>query len=116
MKVVENHDDSHISSNTFRYAEPLFIYFHAVYIGNTPRINGIIYKTSPKTKIQSKAGDAQQAISQRYHDDEGDDTAWYASRNEMLYLQVSLSGLRIFHHDGSYMEHINRLVNVILII
>lgn len=48
----------------------------------------------------SKPRDKQKPIAQRYNDQKGNDTGWYASRNKMFDLQIPLAGLRILHHDS----------------
>lgn len=42
-----------------------------------------------------------QSITDGDNDQERDDTGWDTTANEVLDLEVSLSGLWIFHHDSS---------------
>ena len=48
----------------------------------------------------SKPRNQQKPIAQSNYDQESDDTGWNASRDKMFNMQISLAGLRIFHHDS----------------
>ena len=60
----------------------------------------IIFPIARKLYATLKAHDEHQAIADGDDDQERDDAAGDAAREEMLHLQVPQARLRVFHHDG----------------
>ena len=50
--------------------------------------------------LLSKTNNEHQAVPDRDHHQKSQETTGYASGDEMLDSEVSLSSLRVFHHDG----------------
>jgi hypothetical protein len=62
---------------------------------------------TPSDQPSLQAGYQHQPISNRYYHSKGDDTTWYAPRQEMFDLKVALSGLRYLHHNSSYSSQVS---------
>ena len=58
-------------------------------------------------KVCSHPSEVHQSVTNRNDNQKRDNARWDTTANEVLDLEVSLSCLRVFHHDSSYIKLIS---------
>ena len=76
----------------------------------TSSITSFYTKLVHKYKHISQPSNPHQSIAHSDNNQQGDDTRRDTPTNKVFYLQVSLTSLRIFHHDCRYQGQCMRLI------